>query len=496
MSNIKSRLMAGALWLSLARGLTSAVNAVTTIVLARLLLPADFGLAAIATATIAILMAVTQLSLGSALIAKASFHLDHVHSVWTLNAIRSAIILVAFLVAAEPLAKLYGDDRLTVVLMVAGLTGAITGLNNPWVDLKAKELSFKQKFYVETCQRVVSPVASIILAIILKSYWALILGALFASISTAILSYALVPYGPRFRLLEVRQLFNFSIWLSLSEGLRMLNWRFDQLVIGYFLPKAQLGIYVIADNIAAIPVRESIQPLAQTLFPGFAQLRDNPAAIARGYCLAQSTIAICAFPVSMGLALIASPFVNAAMGAKWLAAVPIIQIIAIGLGVQTLAVPLQGLAMARSETRVLFWRDLRGFSIRIPLILIGYYLGGLMGIVYARVLSNVISTVLNLNLATRMIGVSVTKQLFNQWRTVLATLVMVFGVMALNGAIGAGERFSDIAQLALTIPTGALLYIGSLFLLWSLAGRPQGAEAEIARLLGRVMGRLLRPRSA
>src|SRR5687768_17418306 len=109
MSNISRRLMKGSAWLSAARAVVNALSMLSTILLARLLLPSDFGLVALATTMLMIVSSVTELSLSSALVRHASPTRTHFDAAWTLNALRGLVLGVLFAASGTIAASLYDD---------------------------------------------------------------------------------------------------------------------------------------------------------------------------------------------------------------------------------------------------------------------------------------------------------------------------------------------------------------------------------------------------
>jgi Membrane protein involved in the export of O-antigen and teichoic acid len=115
MEQVSKKLFNGAIWLALARFLINCLGLLSTFVLARLLTPSDFGIVAIATSILAVALSVTDLSLASALVQRTDLAEEHYHSVWSISLLRSLAIFVVIALAAYPLARLYGDPRLTAV---------------------------------------------------------------------------------------------------------------------------------------------------------------------------------------------------------------------------------------------------------------------------------------------------------------------------------------------------------------------------------------------
>lgn len=485
----KAGVARGAAALGVTRVVTNLANLAALVVLARLLTPQDFGLVAICTTVLGILVALTELSVGSALVQRHEVTREHIDSAWTMALVRSAMIAGGFALAAQPLAWLYGDDRLAPLFVLSGITGALSGLTNPLVVLRTREMSFKPMILLQIVQKLSALVISIALALWLRNYWAIIVGSAIGGALGTVLSYLVVPYRPRFTLSRAKDLLGFSSWLFLGQAMNVINWRFDQLIIGLFLPPAQLGAYSMADNISAIPSREATTPLVQTLFPSFARMQGDKERLRRAYQVAQGAIGIVALPVAVGFALLAEPMVRVALGPKWMIAVPLIEIIGLCYAMQTLVTGSRPLAMAEGATRALFVRDLWGLMLRVPCVTAGLAGWGLMGLVWGRLLSSVIGLVITSALVTKLTGLSGLDQLRAHRRTIAGVAVMSAAVLLADHELlklGTGP----MARIALLAPLGAVAYVGSLHLLWLASGRCAGAEAELLGLLRGAIARV------
>lgn len=487
----KAGVARGAAALGVTRVVTNLANLASLVVLARLLTPQDFGLVAICTTVLGVLVALTELSMGSALVQRKEVTREHIDSAWTMALLRSAMIAGGFALAAQPLAWLYGDDRLAPLFVLSGITGALSGLTNPLVALRTRQMSFKPLILLQVVQKLSALVISIGLALWLRNYWAIIVGSAIGGAFGTILSYLVVPYRPRLSLARSRELLGFSSWLFLGQAMNVLNWRFDQLIIGLFLPPAQLGAYSMADNVSAIPSRETTTPLVQTLFPSFARMQGDRPRLRHAYQIAQGAIGIVALPVAVGFMLLAEPMVRVALGPKWMIAVPLIEIIGLCYAMQTLVTGSRPLAMAEGATRALFVRDTWGLVLRVPFVTVGLMGWGLMGLVWGRLISSVIGLAITSALVTKLTGLSGLEQLRAHRRTIACVVAMAAAVLLADHELiklGAGP----MARIAVLAPLGALVYVGSLQLLWLASGRCAGAEAELLALLRASFARFRR----
>ena len=280
---------------------------------------------------------------------------------------------------------------------------------------------------------------------------------------------------------------SFSIWVGLGQAVNTINWRFDQLLAGYMLGNAQLGYYSVGDRLAVLPTREATQPLAQAVFPGFARLADDPPRLRAAYRRAQTALSAVALPAGVGFAVTAEPLVLLAMGEDWRPVIPVIQILASIFAVQTLATPVQPLAMGLGATRALFNRSVLTLAIRVPITVFGLLAGGLMGLLWARCATGLIGMAINMHLVTRLMAVPVLRQVTGNARTLAATAAMAAATHGAGQALTPGDAGTWPALLLQAggmIATGALVYPAAMLGLWFAAGRPDGPERDMIHFGG------------
>ena len=353
-----------------------------------------------------------------------------------------------------------------------------------------RDLIFWQEFVLNVAQKLAGVVASIAVAFVYKSYWALVAGIVATHVTGLIVSYTVLPHRPRICFRHLRELFSFSAWLTAGQIINTLSWRLDFLLIGKFLGKVPLGQYTVGNNLAMMPTREITAPLTKTVFPGFANIMHDPARLASGYQRVQAFLTTVALPLGIGVALVADPLVRFAIGDKWAPAVFILQALAAIFALQTLGSQVEPLAMAKGETRLLFIRSAQMFMVRLPLILAGMFLYGLKGLVIGRVISGLIQIIVDMVLARRLTGLRLRSQFLANLRPLTSVAIMALAVVAVQSLHPslAGNLALPI-ELALLIATGGITYILALALFWFAAGRPSGPERELLSLMNSLLVR-------
>jgi lipopolysaccharide exporter len=491
MGNISGRLIKGSAWLSAARAVVNALSVLSTVLLARLLVPADFGVVSLATTMLMIMTSVTELSLSSALIRHSAPSRSHFDAAWTLNALRGLVLGGLFAASGGLAANLYDDPRLLGVMVALGCSVFLSGLTNPRSIMLQRDLIFWQEFVLNVSQKLAGVLVSIAIAYYYRSYWALVIGTLVTQATNVIVSYTILPFRPRISFQHLKELLSFSVWLTAGQIVNTLNWRFDYLLLGKGLGMVALGHYSVGGNLAQIPTRETTAPLTKVIFPGFASIQEDRPRLASAYQRAQSLVTALALPAGIGAALIADPLIRLTMGEKWAPVIFVIQVLASVFALQTLGSLSEPLGMANGETRLLFVRNLQMLAIRMPLIVAGMLLGGLKGVVVARVISGIVSIFFAMRLVRRWTGLELREQLAANIRAFASVAMMAACVVLASPYLThKADPVSLATKIAAIVLLAALIYCGTTLLLWILMNKPSGPEREVQQLIGKLRAKL------
>lgn len=495
MSN-RSLVVKGAAWIALARLFVILIGLASTLILARLLAPEDFGLVAIAGAVAAVIGSITELSLAQALIQHDDPQDYHYDTAWTLNNIRAILLSVLIGTSAPFIASTYGDPRLLSILLFMAAMTLIDGLQSPRLVVFQRNLVFWQEFVLSVSEKIAGIVVGVIVAIIFQNYWAIIFGSAATRNFRIIASYFLAPYHPRVGFRGYRELLSFSIWLTFSKTIQMINWRADPLILGAAIQPAILGQYSMSDNLAGMPIREGLGPIRQTLFPAFSRIKNDMGRLNAAYLRVQGLLCLLALPIGAGFAAVAQPAVHLLLGEAWLPAVPMIQALALIMAFEACE-GYQPLAMALGRTRAMFGRELRAVSIRLPLLIAGavagWQVGGefstVMGAIGGRGMAALINVTWNMTLIRKMTGITLGCQVFVIMRPLAASAAMFALLAYVLGPYLLQDLDAPILlTLVLMILAGIVTYITMIFLAWLLSGMPNSSEMEIIKFLDSLGG--------
>lgn len=468
----------------MARVGSNAFAAISTIFLARLLTPADFGIVALATSMLLVLQAFTDFSLTQALVRNAETTDEHLNSAWSLNVGRGLAVAILFAGSAPIFAKMYDDKRLALVMVALSLIPLISGAANPRLALLKKNLNFHQDALLVISSTFTSAILSIVFAYYYRSYWALVAGSVAGQIINLAISYIIFPYLPKIGFSKVRELWGFSFWVSLGQIVNTLNYRFDEILVGSLLGKRDLGLYTVGGKLAKIPGQEIVRPLTATLFPAFTAAAKDPARLTRAYVRTQGIATAIALPTGLGFAVVAASVVALFLGPKWGGAVLVIQLVSAVSALETLGTLANPLGMALGQTKSLFTRNCVKLAIRVPLMAIGIFWHGLLGLLVARMIAGFISVIIDMRMVKLFLGLSILGQFLANIRCFLASATMVVSILGIQYLFEhSGFQPDSAMMLTFCVIAGIATYVGSTVALWLIAGKPRGPETEILDLL-------------
>lgn len=318
----------GASWLVLWRVVTRVLGFASTLVLARLLVPADFGLVAMATTFAVAIDALSHLGIADALVRDPRDDRRLFDTAFTLGALRAAATTAVIALGAPVAAWWFDEPRLEALLLVLAAANLVSGFENIGIVEFRRAMRFDVQFRMLAVPRLLQLLTTIPIAIATGSYWALILGTVVGKVARTVMTYALHPYRPGFALAGWRELAGFSFW-TWATALANLVWeRCDAFVLGPRFGPTQLGKYILAFEVATLPVTELIAPAADALFAGFASAQRRGADSLGLAMTVAGALFLAIVPVIAAISCAAGYVVAALLGPNWVEARPLIAILA------------------------------------------------------------------------------------------------------------------------------------------------------------------------
>lgn len=483
----------GAAWMVLFRLFDRSIGIVSTVVLARLLLPADFGLVAMAMSVIAIIEMATAFSFDIALIQKKDPTRAHYDTAWTLNLLIATGGALVTVVLALPAAGFYGDERLAPVMLAIGAAWLVSGFENIGIVNFRREMNFSAEFRLLATKRVVTFAVTMVAAVAFRSYWTLIIGMAMGRLVGVVLSYVMQPFRPRLSLACARELFSFSGWMLLSNLAMVLLSRTPHFVLGRMHGAQALGAYTVGSEIANLPHTELVAPINRAMFPGYSRLTDDLDVFRKTCIDATAAIFHLVLPLSIGVALMAPQVVRILLGQQWGEAVPIIQILCFAGAVSALTAnnmsAYQALGKPRLCTLTLVARMLLLF-VALTVLARPY---GVTGVALAEVAAALGSLAVSVPILARVLKLPPLTYLSILVRPLLAGVLMGLVIRAVLPSHGLeASMLEAIGTLLLGSLTGMIVYPLLAALLWWAAGRPDSVEPMLFNKMREVVRMRLR----
>ena len=477
MSDTRSKIATGAAWMVGLKLLERFLGLLSTVILARLLVPADFGLVAMAMSIIAILDLLGSFGIDMMLIQKQDAKRELYDTAWTITALYGCVAAVVLCLLAAPGAAFYSDPRLEEIMYVLAIATAVQGFDNIGVVAFRKELAMDREFRFMLGKKLITVTATIVAAWLMKSYWALVIGTVIGRILAMALSYAVHPYRPRFSLVGVREIYRFSGWLVLNNNLLFVVGRVSDFITGKVAGTHAMGIFTIANEIASLPTTELVAPINRAAFPGYARMADKPGELAASYADIFGMIAVIVLPASIGIALLAEQCVLLILGWRWTDAVEPMRWLAIAGALAALQTNGLYVHIAMGRPAVVTVLASIHACILIPGVLFGAQHSGVTGTAMAITGSALVMAPFYHGSVARALGLPYRNLAARLWRPMAASGLMALVVSGVAGmlskpATNAGIVF-DIIVLA---SIGAVTYVAGVLALWRLAGTPPSAE--------------------
>ena len=431
--SLSQKVVRGGLWAFSLRVLSQALGFIRTIVLARLLVPADFGLLGIALLCLTISQTFTQTGFQVALIQKKDVNKAYLNAAWTATAIRGILLSIILFCSAPLIAGILGTaNEVVLIIRAISVLALLDGFRNIQTIFFQKNFEFRRYFTYELSATLSEISVTVVMAVIWQNIWALVCGAITSSLVRLIMSYVVYPERPRieFDKEKLGELFSYGKWAVGSGILVFLVTQGDDLFVGKFLGITALGIYQIAFRISNLPATEIAYAISQVSFPAYARLQDDMAALAEAYLRVLHFTAFISAPLAGGIILFAADFTHLFLGQKWLPIVPIMQILALAGLIRSLSATSSNLFYAvgqpKIDTTLLVIRIMVLIGIIYPLTLYYEMVGVAAAVFISLVVSGFGSGIMAVKIVRCRAGDFLSRMMFSIFNTVIAMLVLLY----------------------------------------------------------------------
>ena len=455
-NSIKAKVLSSLFWKLMEQGGSQGIQFIVQIVLARLLLPEDFGLIAIVTIFILLANVFVQSGFNTALIQKKDADDEDFSSVFYLSLFVAGLLYVVLFLTSPFISVFYRSPQLILILRVLSVTlffGAFNSIQNAYV---ARNMMFKKLFFSSLGAIIISGTVGIATAYLGWGVWALVAQQLTNQLAVTLILWFTVKWRPKllFSIEKVKVLFSFGWKLLASSLINTLYMEIRSLIIGKIYIPAMLGFYDRGQQIPKVIVSNIDGAIQSVMLPALASQQDDKKRVKAMMRRAIMTSSFIMFPMMVGLAVVAEPVVKIILTDKWLPAVPFLQIFCASYSLWPIhTANLQAInALGRSD----IFLKLEIIKKVIGIIILGVSIPfGIYAIAWGVLISGVISTFINAYPNLKLLNYSY----IEQWKDIMPSL----GISLVMGAVVYTLNFLNIAVwqiLMLQVFVGVVIYIG------------------------------------
>jgi O-antigen/teichoic acid export membrane protein len=480
---LEQKALRGVPWTLLAYASNKAVTVGTTLVLARLLTPEDFGIVALALLVIVALSFLRDLGLNGALILRQDLDRRAKGTLLTLMLGTGALLGLALAAASPLVAELMDEPRLDEVTAALSATLLLGGVTWFYEALLQRELEFRKRFYSLAAQSLTNAAVALPLAALGAGVWSLVAGQLASTVAFGAALLAVAPY-------RVRPAFDRDAAVdALRTGRGFLLQAFggfaqqnaDYLVVGRVLGAAPLGYYSMAYRLAELPYYAIAEPVARVTFPAFARMRSRGEDIRPSFLSGLRLVALVTCPVGVILSGAAEPFTHAILGDAWLAMIGPLAVLGVWAAIRPLQVTVSWLLNSIGEAGLMGVVSVAVLVPLVPSLVLAAELGGMTAVAWVMVADIAVSLLVLGVFASRRGGVG----LGAQWRASAPAVVACLPAWVAARAVAdatVADLPAGVALLA-SAAAGTLAYVAAVFAMDPRL--PATALHQIGRTLGR-----------
>ena len=430
------------------------------IVLARILVPEDYGTYAVALVTLNALLSLNELGVSLAIVRWPGDVGRIAPTVITL-AVGFSVVLYALCYASAPVvSQALGDPEAAGVIRLLCVGVLIDAMTAVPAGLMTREFMQRRRLIIDTTAFVVVATVSIGLAVNGAGAWSLAWGSLAGSIVTGVLILVWAPhrYRPGFNRDVARELLAFGLPLAGASLLVFAMLNVDYMVIGSVLGPVSLGLYLLAFNLSSWPVNMFSSPVRRVALPAFSRLVDDPPRVARAFTTAWILLLAATLPAVVMLVVFAQPLIGFIYGENWLPAAQALPFLALLAGVRILGELGYDFLVAQGRSRAAMWVQALWLATLVPALIAGAHLDGIRGVAVGQAAVALLVVVPAIIVVVRRGGVPTRELVAGSRRPLVGSVLAAIG--ALVALVAVQGRFLEllIGGCLVLVIFGAVVY--------------------------------------
>lgn len=459
--NLKKQTIQGVIWSAVQRFSTQGIQFVTTIIMARMLTPADYGVVGMLDIFIAILSVFVDSGFINALTRKNDRTHEDICTVFFFNIGVSFIAYCILFLIAPLVASFYSLPVLCNILRILGIIVIIDSFAAVQMTLMTIQLNFKIQTKITFISLLVSGTIGILLAHYDFTYWALVVQALINGIISTFLYWYYSTWRPSliFSKKSFNEMFSFGSKILVTSLINTTYGNLYSLVIGKIFSASTLGNYSRALSYANFPSSNITSILQRVTYPVLCKIQNDEILLSDAYRKLIRTSAFIIFPLMTGLSALAHSFIIIILGVKWNFCATMLQIICFSLMWYPIHALNINLLLVKGRSDLLLRLEIIKKIIGIIILCISVPFG-IIVLCYASIISSVICLIINTYYTGELIHLGFFRQISDISTTLIISMTMWGFILFINSCIP-----NIYIQMFVGLVFGSIFYLGISYLL-------------------------------
>ncbi|MCH8034825.1 MAG: lipopolysaccharide biosynthesis protein [Bacteroidetes bacterium] len=382
---LKHKIFGGVVWNSFGLIIDNGLSIIVKLILARLLLPEEFGIIGFAVVFTGMIRVLSDMGMSAALIQRKDEELkpiDYDTAFWAGIVWGLFLATIITFVVTPIAASFFNEPLLKTIIPVLSISFLLKPLATVHIVNITREMDFKRIVLPRNISRIIAAIIAIIMALMGYGVWSLVFQRVLTNLFLAVIYPFVCDWRPkiRFSLISFRKIFSFGVYTTGTGVFNYLTGNIDYLLIGKMLGAQQLGVYSLAYNLTYVVRGQIMGVINRVLYPVYSKIQDDANTIKRYYFKVIKYNCIVIYPMMVGLILLAEPLVLIGLGERWGEAVIPIQLMA-GAGLVHLltssnTILLRGIGKPRLE---MIMSIIKTIGVTVPFITLGVIYYGING---------------------------------------------------------------------------------------------------------------------
>lgn len=461
--NLSYKAVKGVFWMLASLLGSRFLGFISTMILARILAPAEFGQFGFALLVISYLQTVGDLGVGAALIYEQREQKSAPNVSFVIN-ILTGLLWFALIQATAPFVViLFKDPEIIPILRVLSFVFIINAFGNTNDVLLRKGLAFKKRLIPDVSLGLIKGLISVVLAILGYGVWSLVWGQVIGTACATIALWLVFPWSPRieFPWKLAKQMLGYGWKIVTVNGLAAIVHHLDYVIVGGILGSAAFGYYSLAYKIPELSIVVVIWGVGKVMFPTYSKLQNDIPSLQNMYLGTIRHISLLTIPSGVGIALLGSIIITVVYGDRWTPSIPVLQILALAATIRSLSSNNGDVYNAVGRPDILVKLGLLRTILLVPSLIYGARFG-IAGVAVAQLSITCIGTLLSFYIIGRVLSLPMKSVLSVLGPAFGSSTIMLICLYLFNPLV---SNTPHAVNLVSSVSFGFIIYLLAIFLL-------------------------------